>query len=266
MLALVVSLALAAEPAERTKLVVLSLDAPTSVDPSTRAAFDDAVAGEAARRGYFEVVSAREVKILLGMERQRQLVGCSNDAANCMAELSGALGARFVLSGALAPLGGSWQLSLQMQDTTRATTVGRSTRIAKNIEALRGVLPWAIAEATGTPPPPAPSKVGPIAMIVGGGLVTAAGGLLVLQALGSEVALKRELDRGSDVPGRLDTLASYQAQERELSFSKSLGVAGLIVGGAVLAGGILLWPPDVARSPVVIVPTSTGAFVVGVWP
>ena len=103
-------------------------------------------------------------------------------------------------------------------------------------------------------------------MIVGGGLVTAAGGLFVLQALGNEVALKRELDRGNEVAGRLDTLASYQAQERELSLNKSLGLAGLIVGGAVLAAGILLWPPDVSRSAVVFVPTGNGAFVVGVWP
>lgn len=260
------SLALGADAAERPKLVALSLEMPASVDPAVRGAFDDAVAAEAGRRGYFDVISSREVQSLLGLERQKQLLGCATDATSCFAELSGALGARFLLTGTLAPLGASWQLSLQMQDTTKSSTVGRSTRIAKNIEALRGLLPWAIAEATGTPPPPAPSKVGPLVMIVGGGLVAAAGGIFGLQALGTEVSLRRELDRGVDVPGRLDTLASYQAQERPLTIQKALGLVGLIVGGTVLAGGILLWPPDVARAQLSLVPTGTGAAVVGIFP
>lgn len=267
MLALLLTLSLGTTPAaERPKLVVLSLEMPASVDPATRGAFDDAVAGEASRKGFFEVVSSREVQSLLGLERQKQLLGCSADTSACLAELSGALGARFLLTGTLAPLGQSWQLSLQMQDTVKATTVGRSTRIAKNLEALRALLPWAVSEATGTPPPPAPSKVGPLVMIAGGGLVAAAGGIVGLQALGTEFSLRRELERGNDTPGRLDTLASYQQQERDLTINKALGLAGLVVGGTVLAAGILLWPPDVMRSSIVVLPTTNGAVVVGVWP
>ena len=265
MLSVVLALALAAEPTARPRLVVLSVEAPTATDPATRAAFDDAITREAGRRGYFEVISAREVQVLVGLERQKQLLGCSEGAA-CLAELSGALGARFILSGTIAPLGQSWQLSLQMQDTQKSLTVGRSTRIAKNLEGLRGLLPWAIAEATGTPAPPAPSKVGPLIMIVSGGLVTAASAAFGLQALGTEFALKRELDRGNDVAGRLETLAAYQQQERSLSLNKTLSLTALIVGGAVLAGGILLWPPDVERGSVAIVPTTNGLVVVGAWP
>jgi hypothetical protein len=36
---------------------------------------------------------------LLGLERQKQMLGCAEDSSNCLAELAGALGARFVLNG-----------------------------------------------------------------------------------------------------------------------------------------------------------------------
>jgi hypothetical protein len=252
--------ALAADPAPKPKLVVLSLDAAANVDSATRAVFDDGIAGAVAKTGAFDTISSREVQVLLGLERQKQLLGCADDSTSCLAELSGALGARFVLSGALAPLGGTWQLTLQLQDTTKNMTVGRASRLAKNLDGLRAVVPWAVAEATGTPPPPAPSKIGPLAMVAGGGLLAAAGGIALVQAVGEVAALRRELDRDP----RLDRRVMYATREDQLSGQTTLGVLGLALGGTVLAAGILLWPPDMARG-LAIVPTLNGAFVVGIF-
>ncbi|MDX2014974.1 MAG: hypothetical protein SFW67_32560 [Myxococcaceae bacterium] len=256
MLTVALWLALAAEPAPKPKLVVLSIDA--NVDPATRAGFDDAIAATVAKTGAFDVVSSREVQVLLGIERQKQLLGCSNDSSSCLAELSGALGARFVLSGALAPLGGTWQLSLQMQDTVKSLTVGRSSRLAKNLDGLRAVLPFAVAEVTGTPPPAPPSKIGPLAMVAGGALLAAIGGTVLFDALTEAAAIRRELEFGSAPRTRV----SYLDDETWLQRQANLGVLGLALGGAVLAAGIILWPPDLARG-VALVPTPSGAFVVG---
>jgi hypothetical protein len=252
--------ALAADPAPKPKLVVLSIDAAANVDPATRAVFDDGIAGAVAKTGAFEVISAREVQVLLGLERQKQLLGCAEESSSCLAELSGALGARFVLSGALAPLGGTWQLTLQLQDTTKSVTVGRSSRLAKNLDGLRALLPWAVAEATGTPPPAAPSKIGPLAMVAGGGLLAALGGAAVFQALTEGAAIRRELDRGTG----LQRLEAYESDEGRLTLQRNLGILGLALGGAVLAAGIILWPPDVARG-LALVPTPSGAVLVGVF-
>ena len=60
-------------------------------------ALGEALTQELSRRGFFEVISAGDIRALLGVERQRALLGCSD--SSCTAELSGALGARFVLQG-----------------------------------------------------------------------------------------------------------------------------------------------------------------------
>ena len=40
----------------------------------------------------FQVVTSTEINALVGVERQKQLLGCSNHASSCMAELANALG------------------------------------------------------------------------------------------------------------------------------------------------------------------------------
>ncbi len=49
------------------------------------------------------VVTARDISVLLGFERQKQLLGCSDDGM-CMAELGNALGVQGVLSRCLSRL------------------------------------------------------------------------------------------------------------------------------------------------------------------
>ena len=61
---------------------------------------------------------------------------------------------RFVLSGALSRLESSFQLSLQLLDTVKGQPLGRSVRIAPDLEVLRAQVPYAAAEATGSPLPP----------------------------------------------------------------------------------------------------------------
>lgn len=98
------------------------------------------------------MISTKEVQSLLGLERQKQMLGCG-EQGSCLAELAGALGAKLVLSGTVGRLGEVYQLTLQMLDSAKAQTLSRSMRIAKTPELLRQQLPFAIAEATGTPAP-----------------------------------------------------------------------------------------------------------------
>ena len=53
---------------------------------------------------------------MLGIERQKQLVGCGEDSSSCMAELSGALNARYVLGGSVSRFGDALQLNLPLFD------------------------------------------------------------------------------------------------------------------------------------------------------
>ncbi len=122
--------------AEKPKLVVLDLTPGGGADPQVVAAFTEALTATISKAGYFDVASSRDVAQLLGVERQKQLLGCSD--GSCMAELSGAIGARFILSGSLVKLGDSWQLTMTTLDTERSQPVGRAVRIASQLTALHG--------------------------------------------------------------------------------------------------------------------------------
>ena len=99
-LSLVVLTALSA--ADKPKLAVLDVQ-PVGVEAEQAVALGEAITQQLSRRGFFEVISSSDIRTLLGAERQRQLLGCGD--TNCTAELSGALGARFILQSTLTRLG-----------------------------------------------------------------------------------------------------------------------------------------------------------------
>ena len=70
---------LAAGAPEKPKLAMLDLTAAGGVDPKVAGALSEAVTQEVARRGFFSVVSAQEIRTLLGFERQKQLLGRSRE-------------------------------------------------------------------------------------------------------------------------------------------------------------------------------------------
>lgn len=57
------------------------------------------------RQAGLTVVTQGDIGALLGLERQKQLLGCSDDSSACMAELANALGTDVVVLGAVATLG-----------------------------------------------------------------------------------------------------------------------------------------------------------------
>ena len=261
MLATLVAAVLLAAPAEKPKLVVLDLVA-QGAKPEEAAALTEAITQELSQRGLYQVVSSSEVRTMLGVERQKQLLGCSDDAASCTAELAGALGSRFVLSGSLARLGDALQLSVQTIDTHKAQPVGRAIRIAENARALAEQLRWTVAEATGMPLPPPPSRVLPFTLMGTGAALMVAGGALGVVGLTTDAALQNELD-GTRALASLDY---YQAQAASASLYKTLSLVGAGVGAALLVTGILLNPRETGAAKVALVVSPTGAAVAGVFP
>jgi TolB-like protein len=256
---------LLAQP-DKPKLAVLELNAGTGVEASLTGPFTDAITGEVQARAYFDVISSRDIQALLGLERQKQLLGCADDAQSCMAELSGALGARFVLTGSLARLGDAWQLTLSTLDTKKAQPIGRATRIAGDLETLRRGLPSTVAEATATPLPAPPSRVLPITLIATGAAAGLFGVVWGALALTQQAQLSATLDAGANQPGVLSTRAAYEQQVASLTTQKWVALGTLIAGAALVTTGLLLWPPDDGRTRVSLVPFGAGLALVGSWP
>ncbi len=257
-LSLVVLTAVSA--ADKPKLAVLDVQ-PVGVEADQAVALGEAITQQLSRRGFFEVISSSDIRTLLGVERQRQLLGCSD--TNCTAELSGALGARFILQSTLTRLGDSLQLSLQMLDSNKAQTVARSVRLASNVKQLAEVLPWALAEATATPLPPAPSKALPWTLIGVGAVAFAGGGVVAIDGFSRERALRAELDPST---GLFKTRAVYVEEIEVIARNKAIGIS-LLAGGAALIGlGVILFPKDPGGGSLALLPTGNGAMLAGGFP
>lgn len=261
----VLCLALSATPA-KARIAVTGLSSAGEVDPKVAEAIGESVTAEVAARGYFEPISAGEIATLLGVERQKQLLGCGDDS--CMTEVASALGAPYVMSGSLTKLEGIFQLNLQVIDSQKARTLGRSTKIARDFEGLRSLIPYAVAEACGTPLPPPPSRAVPITLISIGGLSFVGGGVLGLIALNTESATAGALTADDKNPSVLSPAETYRARFTETALQRTLALSALIAGAALIGLGVFFMPPDAPQPGVRVslVPTLTGAAIVGVMP
>jgi hypothetical protein len=200
----------------------------------------------------------------LGVERQKELLGCSD--SSCYSELAGAVGARFVLSGSIGRLGEAYQLSVQALDTVRAQPLGRATRIAPTLDALRRALPWVVAEATSTPMPESPSPVFPIAM-VGLGAASAVGGVVLgFQAFSREEVVVNELALSETQNGiQLKPATYYRGEVSRVQQQKIIAGALVGAGVALAVAGIFLMPSSGQGARIAMVPTLNGVAAAGVW-
>jgi hypothetical protein len=261
------ALLLSAAPVENAslpRLVVLDLQHQGGATEAEAQALDDALVQALSQTRLFQVASQRDIAAVLGLERQRQLLGCSEESS-CLAELSGALDARLVVSGTLNRVGGTYQLTLQSIDPRKAQPVGRSLRSARTFEDVRAMLPWAVADATGTPAPKAPSRVLPTGLIIVGGLALAVTGFLAFNVETREQAIVRELGAAQPVTALPHTAGDYAAEATDITRQKNWALLFGLAGGVV--GGLgLLWylrVPDASGGQVALLPTGNGAALVG---
>lgn len=264
MLTLVSLLCVSAAAEPLPKLIILELTPAGNVEASTASAFTETITAEVGARGHFQALSSKDVRTLLGVERQRQLVGCGD--SNCFVELAGALGSRYVMTGSLAQLGESFQLNLQVLDTQTSQPLGRASQVAPSLPELRALIPFAVADATHTEPPRMPSKVVPVTMIAVGGAAIVAGAIVGGLALSGQATLQAQLGRSANEGQPLDApLSAYQQQATTIGTEKTVALAAMISGAAIALVGVVLFPRGPAPG-VAVVPSDRGVALVGVFP
>jgi hypothetical protein len=119
-----------ARVSRHVKVALLPLAALGGVSKETAQLLGDALAGELRKRAGVSVLTQSDVAALLGAERTRQMLGCTD--SGCIAELGGALGADRVVHGSIGRVGDSLVVNLSALDPRRATTA------ASVSERLRG--------------------------------------------------------------------------------------------------------------------------------
>ncbi|MBF5045879.1 hypothetical protein FGE12_25945 [Aggregicoccus sp. 17bor-14] len=279
---------LAAAPAEPS----LKLAAPgfSCVDAEAKACdfFNDYFAQQLAAEAHARVTTKTEVSALLGFERQKQLLGCSEESSSCLAEIAGALGVDGVLVGSVATFGKELALTVKVVGakdgeplaswSTRARKDGVLDALGEGARAIARQLrpagaPLAAAPAVQAPPAQAPdaalalssapaSSGAPSTLRSRAWIPAAAGGAL-LAGGGAFYALARsqkaELQKPDVVrtTAQLDALVSGGKRNQTVGFAlMGAGAAGLATG----AGLYLLAPRAPAR--VAVVPTGHGGALV----
>ncbi len=115
--------------APRVKIAVTDLRSVQGVAPGTATILTDIVVSEVARAGY-DVVSQADITAMIGFEKQKRVLGCSEDSS-CLAEIGGALGVDFMLTGQVGQIGTRNRVSLLVVDTKKARVVGRSAQFSR---------------------------------------------------------------------------------------------------------------------------------------
>lgn len=222
--------------AESTPLKVAAPGLNTvNVDAKLAEFYAEHLAQELKRQG-LEVVTKKETTMLLGLERQKALLGCTD--VSCMAELSSALGAEAVLLGDVARLKDGHQLNLKLISASTAKTLTTYTEqvglaeddVVSGLTRAGAQLAAGALLATGRPGPrrgPSPALA---LTVLGLGVALAGAGTAGVVYSESAYAA---LQGGS--PG-----ARATALRRDGEVFGNLGVAALAVGGAALATGVVL--------------------------
>lgn len=130
LLSLVLALGLSAESTPRLQERDLTIAEGTfrfvELSKELREFIPNHVAQRITRPG-LKVVTSSDVANILGLERQRELLGCS-ETSGCMAELVGALGADALMVGEIAKVGPVVQVNLKIVNGRSAETVASYAR------------------------------------------------------------------------------------------------------------------------------------------
>lgn len=124
----------AARPETKPRLAILDLAA-NGASKELAAAAGTAAASELDRIGAFQVITSEAIRSMLAFEKQRQMLGCAD--ASCMAELGGALGADWLVSGKVTRLAAAGGVPETLSLDLTLTAVRTGQREGSVIETAR---------------------------------------------------------------------------------------------------------------------------------
>lgn len=127
------SLASAAGPSSQRIRVAIMEVRPLSTDPQQAELLSEVALTEAAGMRRFEVIGRSDVAAILGLEKQKAMLGCAEDS-NCLAEIGGALGVQYMVVGSFGKIGSLFRLDLKLVDAKRARVLERFGRSVEGRE------------------------------------------------------------------------------------------------------------------------------------
>jgi len=111
---------------DRTRLAVMELKASEGIPPMVVSGLTDTMTEALDALGPFKAISSQDISRMMDFEAQKEAIGCSE--ASCLAEMVGAMGAEYLVTGSIALIGEQYLVQLQLFDITNARVVQRESR------------------------------------------------------------------------------------------------------------------------------------------
>lgn len=256
LVALALALPLAAQAAPRTKLAVMDVRAVQGVAEGTVTILTAIIVADAARAGY-DVISQADVSAMIGFEKQKQVLGCAEETS-CLAEIGGALGVDYMLTGQVGQIGSQYRISLLLVDSRRARVAARAAEFCEKsedalVKAAQSTVRQLLAAVAPPAPPPAVSGSGAGAPALAGAESAAAArpshtkawiafgtsGALALGGTLVGLGAKKQYDDLKKLQGQPGYAAEWDAKHDRIR--RAVIGADVLWIGAVLAAGAGTW-------------------------
>lgn len=200
--------------------------------PADLASFYSGEVARVLRSVGFEVVTSSDIATVLGLERQKQLLGCAVDTNSCMTELGAALGCDGILTASLARLDDTYQGSLRILSATDGKTLADERVEAVGQKALADALEAAALRLVKKLRPPV-AQPGPRRF----SWVPLAAGVAL--GVGAGVSLAVANSNHEQIPASGEAKALQLANEGKTLQGAGWAMAG--VGAAALAGAAVMF-------------------------
>ena len=129
----------------KLKVAVLDVKSAGTIDPKTFEGVSSLIATEFGhQRPDMVVVGAAEIRAMIGFEKEKQLLGCSEGA--CLSEIGGALGVEYLLATEGLRLGGTWVINMSLIDVAKSKAVARTSQQTKTDDKLVDICLEAVRE------------------------------------------------------------------------------------------------------------------------
>ncbi|MEM6731405.1 MAG: PEGA domain-containing protein [Myxococcota bacterium] len=107
-------------------VAIMNLQGSEGIDETLITSLSGVISEELDQLGAFRPITTEEIRQMLEFEASKQSLGCSD--MSCLAEIGGALGVDYIITGTVASVTGSYLIQLQLTDIKRAKSVERVAR------------------------------------------------------------------------------------------------------------------------------------------
>ncbi len=230
---------------EKPTIAVLDVEVTVANEKLDGAAFSEMLVNSVDETREFHVISSKDIVTMLGLERQKSLLGCTDNAA-CMTEFANALGTDLVMVASVGKVGDSYLVSAKIIDGQKSKVLGRSSVQSKTANLLLDAL-WKVTQGAldgyGSTLPPDdalrwaahPRKAPPTAMVEAQGQAPSSFGLTAAGLLGFQPLS----EKGHRASVGAEALLTWRSGRLDLGAGLVLGAnlgARVALGWAVLEG------------------------------